>query len=549
MSRRARTSELMWPRLFRRFESGASTLQGQLRDMIVHAVLEGFLSPAEALPSSRLLAQVLGLSRTTVTLALQALVDKGLIVGRSRSGYFVSEELQATYLGARQRAQSRERQHQGTPAAPVPSRMDWAERIKLRPSAQRNIEKPADWQQQPYPFIYGQFDASLFPSADWRECVLESLQPRSIRRWAPDHIDRDDATLVEQIHRRLLPARGIWAERDQILVTSGAQQATFLLAQLLAGPATRIGIEDPGYPDARNNFALRTKHLKRLPVDGEGLVCGAALTDCELIYVTPSHQCPTTVTMPLERRVQLLARAERDDFLVIEDDHESELNFSGQPTPALKSLDASGRVIYLGSLSKTLAHGLRLGYVVAPAELIHELRALRRLLMRHVPTNNQQAAASFIAHGHQEAYLRRLNVAYRERARQLRASLAEHAPALTPLPALGGSALWVSAPPSVDTRELGRRLYARGVVVEPGDVFFAAARPPRQHLRIGYSSIPLDRIDPGVRVIADELARVWMDHAPPLAAARRGAKPAAAASPSMPRAPRARGRGAHDRTS
>ena len=509
MSRRARTSELMWPRLFRRFEAGARTLQGQLRDMLVHAVLEGFLLPGEALPSSRLLAQALGLSRTTVTLALQALADKGLVVGRSRSGYFVSEELQATYLAAHQRAQEREhgRRYQGTQAPAAPSQVDWSQRLKLRPSAQRNIQKPADWQQQPYPFIYGQFDASLFPIADWRECVLETLQPRSIRRWAPDHIDRDDVGLVEQIHRRLLPARGIWAQRDEILVTTGAQQATFLLATLLVGPATRVGLEDPGYPDARNNFALRTRRLTPLPVDAEGLVLGAALSACELIYVTPSHQCPSTVTMPLERRVQLLARAVRDDFIVIEDDHESELNFSGQPTPALKSLDASARVIYLGSLSKTLAHGLRLGYVVAPAELIRELRALRRLVMRHVPTNNQQAAASFIAHGHQEAFVRRLNIAYRERARQLHACLAEHAPLLAPVPAKGGSALWVTAPAALDSRELAERLYLQGVVIEPGDVFFAGAKPPLHHLRIGYSSIALDRIEPGVRVIAAELGR------------------------------------------
>ncbi len=306
----------------------------------------------------------------------------------------------------------------------------WRERLKVQPSAQRNIQKPADWQQQPYPFIYGQFDATLFPSADWRECVLESLQPRALRRWAPDHIDRDDDALIEQIHRRLLPARGIWAERDQILVTNGAQHATFMLAQLLVGATTTVGIENPGYPDARNNFALRTRHVKALRVDEQGLVLGSALSGCAYVYVTPSHQCPTTVTMPLQRRVELLARAERDDFIVIEDDHESELNFSGHPTPALKSLDTTARVIYLGSLSKTLAHGLRLGYVVAPAELIRELRALRRLVMRHVATNNQQAAASFIAHGHQEAFVRRLNVAYRERAQALRAALAQHAPQL-----------------------------------------------------------------------------------------------------------------------
>ena len=497
MTRRARTSELMWPRLFRRFEGGSRTLQGQLRDMLVHAVMEGFLRPAGAVPSSRLLARELGLSRTTVTLALQALLDKGLLVGRARSGLFVSDDLQSTYLGARQRA--------ATPAVSGAGR--WRERLKLQPSMQRNIQKPTNWQQQPYPFIYGQFDATLFPGTDWRECVLESLQPRALRRWAPDHIDRDDDALIEQIHRRLLPARGIWAERDQILVTAGAQHATFMLAQLLVGPTTTVGIENPGYPDARNNFALRTRHLRTLRVDEQGLVLGAALSGCGYVYVTPSHQCPTTVTMPLERRVALLERAERDDFIVIEDDHESELNFSGHPTPALKSLDTSARVIYLGSLSKTLAHGLRLGYVVAPAELIRELRALRRLVMRHVATNNQQAAASFIAHGHQEAFVRRLNLAYRERARVLRESLSVHAPTLQPMSAFGGSALWVSAPKAVDTRELSQALYAQGVVVEPGDVFYAGARVPKNRMRIGYSSISIERIEPGVRVIARALSR------------------------------------------
>ena len=504
MSRRGNRVDLMWPRLFRRFETSASTRQGQLRDMLVHAITEGFLLPGQVLPSSRLLAESLGLSRTTVTLALQALVDKGLLVGRARSGFFVGGQLQATYLGARQRA--------GTPAPAGGVR--WPDRFKLLPSAQRSIRKPADWQQQPYPFIYGQFDASLFPSADWRECVIESLQTRNLRRWAPDHIDRDDDSLVEQIHRRLLPARGIWAGRDEILVTSGAQQATFLLATLLVGANTHVGIENPGFPDARNNFALRTRHVKPLRVDEQGLVPGAGLAGCQYVFVTPSHQCPTTVTMPLARRQELLARAERDDFIVIEDDHESELNFSGHPTPALKSLDAQSRVIYLGSLSKTLAHGLRLGYVVAPAELICELRALRRLVMRHVSTFNQQIAAHFIAHGHLDAYVRRLNLAYRERAGVLQAALARHVPGLRAEAAQGGSALWLHAGAGVDTRELAERLYRLGVVVEPGDVFFSGTRVPKHFLRVGYSSIGADRIDAGVRLLARELHAMQPGTAP-----------------------------------
>jgi GntR family transcriptional regulator/MocR family aminotransferase len=496
MTRRARTSDLMWPRLFRRFGGGSRTLQGQLRDTLVQAVAEGFLAPGQALPSSRLLAAMLGLSRSTVVLALQVLVDKGLLVARARSGLYVGAPLAAPPSAARDRA----------PADGADGGIRWDERLRVRPSGQRNIRKPADWQQQPYPFIYGQFDASLFPAADWRECVLESLQGRALRRWAPDHIDRDDDALVDQIQRRLLPARGIWAGRDEILVTNGAQQATHLLATLLVGPSTVVGIENPGYPDARNTFLLQTRHVRALRVDERGLVPGPALAGCRYVHVTPSHQCPTTVTMPLERRLDLLARAARDDFVLLEDDHESELNFEGTPTPALKSLDTRGRVIYIGSLSKTLAHGLRLGYVVAPVALVRELRALRRLATRHAPTNNQQAAASFIAHGHQEAFVRRLNAAYRDRANALRAALAAHAPGLAPAAARGGSALWVAADKGVDARALTERLHAHGVVVESGDVFFHGGRQPRHHLRIGYSSIPVDRIPAGVRLIGRELA-------------------------------------------
>jgi len=135
------------------------------------------------------------------------------------------------------------------------------------------------------------------------------VQTRGLRRWAPDHIDQDDDALVEQIHRRLLPARGIWAERDQILVTARAQQAMFLLTLLLMNANTVVGIQNPGYRDARNTLLLRTKQVRPLKVDQYGLAPSAALSECRYVYVTPSHQCPTTVTMPLARRMELLDRA------------------------------------------------------------------------------------------------------------------------------------------------------------------------------------------------------------------------------------------------
>ncbi len=485
----------MWPRLFRRFDKGSSTLQGQLRDMLVHCMMEGFLQPGQALPSSRVLAHDLKLSRSTVTLALDALADKGLIEGRSRSGLYVSEKIKNTFLGAKQRSQ----------AAFGVAGINWQARLRMQPSSQSNIDKPANWQGYPHPFIYGQFDASLFPRADWRECVIESLELRALRQWAPDHISRDDETLVGQIHSRLLPARGIWAERNEILVTTGTQQAMFLLCQLLVGAQTTVGIENPGYPDARNNFLLRTRHLKYLRVDSQGLMITPAMQGCEYIYVTPSHQCPTTVTMPLARRQQLLELARERGVVLFEDDHESELNFSGNPTPALKSLDTHANVIYLGSMSKTLAHGLRLGYVVAPAELIKELRALRRLATRHVATNNQYVAAQFISHGFQEAYVRRLNLAYRDRASALRRALEQFAPQLEIEPSQGGSALWVKGPPELDCHSFTASLLEQGVIIEPGDVFFAGARRPKRFFRIGYSSIALDAIEPGIKILGEVL--------------------------------------------
>lgn len=495
----ARPSEKMWQRLFRRFQPQATTLQGQLRDMIVGAILEGFLAPGAAIPSTRTLARTLKISRLTVTLAMQALADQGFVVSRARSGFYVSSEPPSTSLGARAARDTVRPNalHDAMPPTP------WTPRLVFKPSTQRNISKPADWQRHPFPFIFGQFDAALFPLRDWRRCVIESLQSAAVMGWAQDRVNSDDEQLVDQIHQRLLPARGIWVRRDEILVTAGAQQGMYMLATLLLDSKSVVGMEEPGYPDARNNFLLRTKKVLPLPVDGDGLVLGADLGRCDCIYVTPSHQCPTTVTMPLDRRQMLLELAERDDFIVIEDDHESELNFSGRPTPALKSLDRTGRVVYLGSLSKTLAHGLRLGYVVASKEVIHELRALRRLIMRHPATNNENAAALFIAHGFQESYLRRLNRAYRERAGALRAALSTHAPHWQFHDALGGSALWVATPPGTDTGVLAARALAQGIVIEPGAVFFASARPPHNYMRIGYSSIALNRIDEGVRRLSE----------------------------------------------
>lgn len=488
----------MWQRLFRLFEAESATLQSRIQDMLVHAILEGFISPGDPVPSSRKLAEMLGVSRSTVTLALQRLSDLGFLKPRDRSGHYVHPNITDTFLGANRQ----------TPAAEDDRGVTWGRRLQIDLSLQRNIVKPSNWQSLRYPFVYGQFDHTLFPKNNWRHCVSESMQVAAIRAWAPDHIDQDDPHLIEQIQQRLLPARGIWSRREEILVTSGAQNAAFMLAALLMGRETVVGIENPGYPDARNIFSMHSRFVRPLGVDADGLMIDESLRGCDYVYVTPSHQCPTAVTMPLERRQALLRRARDEDFVVIEDDHESELNFRGRPTPALKSLDSDDRVIYIGSLSKTLSHGLRLGYVVGPRVLISELRRLRRLMLRHPASNNQRAAALFVGHGYHEAYVHRLNETYRKRATALRRAMDRYLPAFTYSTSHGGSALWVETPAGIDTRQLASDAIRHDVVIEPGDVFFADDDPPANCLRMGYSSIPEERIEDGVIQLARLIAHV-----------------------------------------
>ena len=482
----------IWAGLLPRFAGSSATLQGRIKEMMVHSILAGLVPADAAIPPSRSLALALGVSRNTVTLALQMLVDKGFLVARERSGLFVNPDI---VLGQANRLQG---------AANAPRELSWGERLKSRVAEQRNIAKPSNWQEFAYPFVYGQFDASLMPLADWRACSHQSLLAPAVKKWSQDHVDRDHEGLINQIQHRLLPARGIASQRDEILVTAGAQMACFLLAHVLIGRDTVVGMEDPGYPDARNNFEWRSSRVVPLMVDAQGLVPSRKLGQCDYAYVTPSHQCPTGVTMPLERRQVLLDIARKKNVVLFEDDHESELNFSGRPLPALKSMDAEGRVIYLGSLSKTLAHGLRLGFIVAPAELIRELRAVRRLMMRHVASNNAHIASLFIAQGHHDAFIRKLNLTYRDRRQVLLAALAKWMPDCAVSRAEGGSGAWVQGPPGFDAVALAHACQSRSVLIEAGQVFFARPSPAnRQVFRMGYSAIPSASIDAGVRQLQE----------------------------------------------
>lgn len=482
--------------LFHLTPGQGGSLQQQLREQIATAILNGNIPVDSPLPSSRKLAQQLNVARNTVVLAYEHLLDDGYLLARERSGYYVNPDI----LAGQVKVEAPKPQSNDEDSA---STIDWKGRFKLQPTEQTNVVKPHDWQKYQYPFIYGQFDASLFPTVNWRECCRDAVSGPAISDWAEDRFDNDDPLLVEQIRTRLLPRRGVWASADQILVTVGAQQSLYMLAQLLLDKNSVIGLENPGYVDIRNIARLNPSQVRPLPVDKDGMIVDEQLKGCDLVYTTPSHQCPTTVTMPIERRYELLRRADEDDFIIIEDDYESETNFKSNPIPALKSLDKNDRVVYIGSLSKTLAPGLRVGYLVAPAELIREARALRRLMVRHPAANNQRSVALFLERGYHDSLIMSIMRNYQTRWRAMDEALTTHLPESHNQPSFGGSCYWVKGPEGLDTQELQKRAREESILIESGAIHFQQDPPPKNYFRLGYSSISTDRIEPGIKKLAE----------------------------------------------
>lgn len=463
------------------------SLQTQIVAKLSLAIAKGTIPLNSPMPSSRHLATQLGVGRNTVMLAYQRLLDDGLIVTHPRRGYFVNPDVERTRI--LERYQDIEPSHH----------INWNTRLTEKPSQWQALRKPKDWQLAPYPFVYGQMSADLFPIQPWRECARDAVSVRAIKSWAVDRIDHDEPLLLEQIRTRLLPKRGIFVEDQAIMLTVGAQHALYMIAELLWRKASvSVGIENPGYSDLRRLIERLGAQAKPLAVDSDGLITDAQLIDCDYVCVTPSHQSPTTVTLPHARRQELLHSASQHDFVVIEDDYESEFNFHTRPEPALKSMDTEGRVIYVGSVSKTLAPGLRMGYIVASPELIEELRGLRRLMLRHPAANNQLSVALFLARGYHDALVSKLFKIYQKRRALLVTCLEQELPELQIQASLGGSALWIKAPDSIDTEQLALKAKELGVIVEPGAIHFAQPNPPKNFLRMGFSAIGEGSIAEGV---------------------------------------------------
>lgn len=463
-------------------------LQEQLRESLLDAIHAGTIPADEALPSCRRLSQQLGISRNTVALVYEGLVQDGYLVSRPRSGYYLH--------GA----------HQGAHALEVsPTSVDnehnapsWSSRFTHRPSHLQGVLRPSNWMSYEFPFVYGQLDTHLFPLEQWRSVSQLLLGGRRERHWLNDRYDQDDPMLVEQIRTRVLPKRGIHAHSDEILITLGSQNALFLIAQLLFDERTKVAVENPGYREAINVFLRQGAQLSYQPVDSEGMCLDGNAATCDYIYVTPSHQGPTGITMSRARRERLIEQIQHRDQIVLEDDYDAEVNFDHHAQPALKTSRAGSRVIYMSSLSKPLSPGLRLGYLVADAELIDELRALRRLMYRHPPSALQQQLAQFLSQGHYERYLRQFSDEMRRRWEAMEAGIVRELPDCSRVGGDHASVFWLEAPEGIDTQRLAWQAAQYGVLIEPGFQHFFDRVPPRNFMRLGFGAIDVDRIGPGL---------------------------------------------------
>lgn len=460
-------------------------------EQISRLIASGQLRPGQRLPSVRQLASDVGVASNTVTAAYQQLTDDGLIVAVYRSGYFVAEAASYELTASPEERSAR-----------LPGIFERFP-LKARPSENSVIERPRNWMAQPYRFVCNQLDPADFPLEDWRRCSFQASGRALTSITTADHHNEDCDEFVAEVRSRLLPRRGITAEADEILIMSGSQQAIYIIAALLGGPTRKAAMENPGYPDAR----ILSRHFAEVaavPVDEQGLVVTELPRDLTLLYVTPSQQFPSGVAMSPQRREDLLHYAAQNGVVIVEDGYDAEIDLNPRPQIALAGNPGGAQILYTGSLSKVLSPGLRLGYLVGPADFIREARALRGMMIRHPPPLLQVMTASFIRLGHYDAHVGRLRAHYRQRLDTLRAALAKHLPAGRILPGATGSNLMIQVA-GADFHRLAPIALHHGIVFDSLKPCYANGDAPRDVIRLGVSAIPNRSVEDGIRVLAQLL--------------------------------------------
>ncbi len=466
-------------------------LYRQVYFAIREAILDGRLRPDTRLPSTRTLASDLSVSRNTVVIAFDQLLAEGYVQGRVGAGTYVSATLPEELLSARP-GREEARADRGAAKPSLSRRGRYLAGIRTSVGARAVAFSPGFPELGRFPFD----DWARLLARHWRYPKREFLVGGDVAGYEP---------LRAAIADYLGAARAVSCDADQVLVVSGSQQALDLAARVLIDPGDEVCVEDPGYLGIRGALLGAGAALVPVPLDAEGISVDHGrrrAPKARLVCVTPSHHYPLGVTMSLKRRLELLDWAHAADAFVIEDDFDSEYRYAGRPLAALQGLDSDGRVIYLGTFSKVMFPGLRLGYLVVPRDLIDAFRGVRQLIDTHPSSAAQGALADFIGEGYLAAHIRRMRALYAERQADL----------IDVVQGRLGDRLQVEAQDSgmhligylgdgVDDAALTQAARDRGVEA-PSLSRHYLEDTPRHGLMLGYAGVPLPEMKRGVATLA-----------------------------------------------
>jgi len=462
-------------------EASATPLYRQIYGRIAGAVLDGRLVPGARLPSARSLAAQLSIARGTVETAYQLLAGEGYIVARGAAGTLVAPALDRKLLTSA-----------GT-VRPSAAAVAPAAGASLRPPALFRMGLPA-------------LDA--FPHKIWSRLFARqarSLSPIDLGYQSP----AGHEALRVQVTRYLAVARGVSCTPEQVFITGGFQGALGLIIRGLLQPGDAVWVEDPGYDNARNALRLAGLRLIGVPVDGDGADIAWAVEKAppaRLAVVTPTHQSPLTVTLSLPRRMALLAWAAAAEAWIVEDDYDSEYRYLGKPLPALKSLDRHDRVLFVGTFSKVLSPGLRVGYLVVPSGLVERFRAIADLLQPPPAALVQATIAAFLDQGYLGRHIRRMRQLYGERRTALVEALREQARSLLSIELQpGGMHLVARLPRGTDDVALVARLVEQGIGPSALSAWGVEA-PYAPGLLISFTNVDVKNAPQSARRLADALA-------------------------------------------
>lgn len=471
----------------------AEPLFRQLEREIRAAILEGRLRPGDRMPSTRQLASDLSIARNTTKSAYNQLVIEGYLVTAAGSGTHVAQDLPDRLLEVPTLRAGNAPLSQPLQVSAAAQRM-----VAIVPTIE------PEWTHTMRPFRPHAPATDAFPRELWAQ-----LTTRAIKRMSRDLLERVDPRgyhpLRVAVSRYLGIARGVACAPEQVIITAGAQQAIELIAKLFLDPGDTVCMEDPGYTPARILFELAGANVVSLKVDDGGLDVGALSEDvasAKLVYVTPSSQFPLGMTMPLPRRLALIAWARRSGAVILEDDYNGEYRYAGRPLPALYGLAPEGRVLYMGSFSKLLFPALRIGYVVVPPDLAEHFAAARWLADRHSPPLEQAVLANFIEEGHLARHVRRMRTLYAERQTALVKAAEDHLAEIMRIPACdSGLHLvgWLDDNASMDT--VLQAAATSGVELTPTS-WFQVGKPERESVILGYAPFGAKQIEGAVRALA-----------------------------------------------